>query len=216
VRCALEKGQLLIQLDHSKLVAPVKVELNVPERFLAQLRPGQTIEVKIAAFPGRTFSGQVYFVAPQVDSSTRTALVKACLPNPDLALKPGMFASLDLALRLRERAVVIPESAILSNADRTSMFIVDAESNAQIRPVKLGMRVAGMVELTSGLQGGERVVAEGLQKVRPGAKVLPAGSNEGESGRAGEWEHERNFVHKLRSVHAPSPRSASNAPCSPR
>lgn len=172
----------LVDLD------PVKVEVNVPERFLAQLQAGQVIEVKIAAFPGRPFKGPVYFVGPQVDPATRTALVKARLPNPELVLKPGMFANLDISLQVRDKAVVIPESAIMSNADRTSVFVIDAESNAQVRPVVVGVRLAGVVEITSGLQGGERVVSEGLQKVRPGSKVKPApmqgSAGEGEKGRS--------------------------------
>ncbi len=150
---------------------PVKAEVNVPERFLGQLQIGQNIEVKIAAFPGRTFKGTVYFIAPQVDPATRTALVKARLPNPDLVLRPGMFANLDLALQIREKAVVIPEAAVMFSADRASIFVVDGESNAQIRPVNVGVRLAGIVEITKGLQGGEKVIVEGLQKVRPGGKV---------------------------------------------
>lgn len=158
----------LIDLD------PVKVELNVPERFVSQLKVGQQIEIKVAAYPGRTFVGEVFFVAPFVESATRTALVKARIDNPKAELKPGMFANLNLTLTLKEDAIVIPESSVIASGDRTIVYVVDKTDTAQIRPVKLGIRQAGLVEIVGGLKAGERVVAEGIQKIRPGGKVKPA------------------------------------------
>ncbi len=152
----------------------VKVEVAVPERFIGQLNAGQTVELAVAAFPGEKFRGELYFIAPQVDPATRTALVKARIPNAARRLKPGMFANLDLTLKLKDNAVVIPEDAVMASGDRTLVYVVGADDTAQIRPVKLGIRMAGSVEVVSGLQGGERVVAEGVQKVRPGGKVRAA------------------------------------------
>ena len=117
----------------------------------------------------------LYFIAPQVDTATRTALVKAKIANPDFALKPGMFANLDLTLQLRAEAVVVPEPAIMVNADRAMLYIVDKDSNAQLRPVKLGVRQAGVVEILQGVEAGQLVIVEGVQKVRPGARVKLAG-----------------------------------------
>src|SRR6185295_13308451 len=84
----------------------VKVEVNVPERFLGQLSVGQSLELTVAAYPGDKFKGEVYFIAPQVDPATRTAFVKAKIANAGHKLKPGMFASLDLTLKLKDQAVV--------------------------------------------------------------------------------------------------------------
>ena len=154
---------------------PVKLEVNVPERFLSLVKLGQSIELRVAAFAGQKFKGDVYFIAPQVDTATRTALVKARIPNPDFALKPGMFANLDLTLQLRADAVVVPEPAIMVNADRAMLYVVDKDMNAQLRPVKLGVRSAGVVEILEGVVAGQLVIVEGVQKVRPGSKVKPAG-----------------------------------------
>ena len=87
-----------------------------------------------------------------------------------------MFANVDLTLRVKDAALVVPESAVLYSGDRTMVYVVDPQDTAQIRPVKLGVRLAGLVEIVDGLQPGERVVAEGLQKVRPGGKVKASAS----------------------------------------
>lgn len=152
----------------------VKVELSVPERYLGQIRPGQTISFAVDAYPGQKFSGTVFFVSPQLDAATRTALVKARVPNPDRRLRGGMFAKLDLEVRLRDAALVIPEPAIVANGDNTLVFVVDARTNAVMKPVKVGLRLAGKAEITQGLSAGELVVVEGAQKLRPGAPVILA------------------------------------------
>lgn len=150
---------------------PVKVELNVPERFMSRVAVGQKIELTVAAYRGEKFTGEVYFIAPQIDSVNRTALVKAKVANSDLRLKPGMFASLDLTLKVKEDAVVIPEAALIPQGENVVVVVVDNEMTAQMRPVKTGLRQAGRVEVIEGLKGGETIVVEGWQKARPGGKV---------------------------------------------
>jgi len=162
----------------------VKVEVNVPERFLSQVRVGQELDLEVAAFPGRQFKGKVYFVAPEVSPTTRTALVKALISNPQHELKPGMFANLDLTLQVRAAAVVIPESALVLQQDKATVFVVGADDVVQSKLVSVGLRMPGLVEITHGLQAGEKVIAEGTQKVRPGAKVLILPANNGSSGKA--------------------------------
>jgi membrane fusion protein, multidrug efflux system len=162
---------------------PVKVEFHVPEKFLGQVKEKQRIEVTVESYPNEKFSGEVFFVSPYVDPTNRTALVKAAIPNPDTRLKPGMFANLDLALVVREKSTVIPESAItqiLTNG-QAMVIAVDSANTAQLRKIKTGVRLVGLVEVLEGLKPGERVIVEGLQKVVPGAPVRIAP----ESGNAG-------------------------------
>lgn len=149
----------------------VKVEVNVPEKYLGEIKTGQPLEFRVAAYPGETFRGEVYFVAPQLDEATRTALVKARVANPGARLKGGMFASLDLSLRLKEDALIIPEPALVNNGDRVVVFVVGPQTNAVLKPVQIGLRLAGKAEVTSGLSPGELVIVEGVQKLRPDAPV---------------------------------------------
>jgi membrane fusion protein (multidrug efflux system) len=157
----------LVDLD------PVKVEVGVPERFLSQLALGQNIDITVATYAGRKFTGKVFFIAPFVDPAFRTALVKAKIPNPKQELKPGMFANLDLTLKIRDNSVVIPEPALvqLLEGQRAQIYTVSASNTAQSVTVQLGVRLPGQVEVLSGLSGGEKVIVEGTQKIGPGVKV---------------------------------------------
>ncbi len=152
-------------------VTPVKVEIRVPERFLGQLKIGQSIAFRVPAYPEEVFRGEVYFIDPQVDVATRTVLVKATQPNEDGRLRPGMFGNLDLVLQVREQAITIPESALLRDGDAAFVYIISPEQQAQMVPVTLGTRLPGRLEITQGLSGGEWVIYEGTQKIGPGAPV---------------------------------------------
>ncbi len=158
----------------------VKVEFNVPERFLSVCRTGQSIDVKVAAYPEQTFSGSVFFVAPYVETELRTTLIKAAVPNPKGLLKPGMFATLDLTLTIRDQAIVIPEPALFRTLDdqRAMVYVIDEENLAQFRTVTVGERKTRKVEITQGLSEGEMVIVEGTQKIGPGSpvKLAPAES----------------------------------------
>ncbi len=152
----------------------VKVEVKVPEKYLRQLQLGQPLEFSVAAFAGEKFRGEVYFISPQLEESTRTALIKAKIPNPEGKLRGGMFASLNLTLQLRDAAITIPDPSLMNNGDKFSIFVVDDQGAAQVRSVEVGLRLPGRVEIMKGLDGGEKVVVEGLQKLRPGSRVTLA------------------------------------------
>jgi membrane fusion protein (multidrug efflux system) len=160
----------LVDLD------PLKVEVNVPERFLSQVLPGQKVELAVAAWPDRNFTGEVFFISPYVDPQTRTALIKATVPNPGHLLKPGMFAGLDLTLQVRSNAIVVPEAAInqVLEGDRANLMLVGANNTAEVRLVKVGLRIEGGVEIVDGLVEGEMVIVEGFQKIGPGMPVVLA------------------------------------------
>lgn len=153
-------------------IDPVKVDFRVPERLLSQVRTGQQIVFRVAAYPGEEFRGEVYFIDPEVDAETRTVLVKALHANEDGRLRPGMFGNLELVLRVREQAVTVPESALIRDGDSVMLYIIDGEGNAQPVPVDVGTRLPGRVEILKGLQGGEQVIFEGTQKIGPGAPVV--------------------------------------------
>ena len=136
-------------------------------------RQGQTLEVKVAAYPEMSFTGEVYFVAPFVEPELRTTLVKARIANEESLLKPGMFATVDLTLTVREEAIVIPEPALFRSLDeeRAMVYVIDQAGQAQMRTVRVGERKARKVEILQGLTAGEEVDVRGCAR-RKSASVL--------------------------------------------
>lgn len=196
----------LVDLD------PIKAEINIPERFVSQLKVGQRIQFKVAAYQDREFTGEVYFISPHVDPATRTALIKALIVNEEFALKPGMFASVDLTLRTRNNSVVIPEPALsqVMEGGRASVYVVGPDKVAQVRQVSLGVRLTGWVEVLDGLQGGEMVVVEGVQKVTPGSKVRFAPA-EAAAAYEGKREKEKGKSAGDGDVRGPKPKEAPSS-----
>ena len=136
---------------------------------MGALRTGQQVAARTTAFPGREFSGRVLSVDSRVDPATRSVIVRASVPNRDGALKPGMF--LTVALSQDERpALVIPEEALVPEQARQFVYLVQGSTVAK-REVSLGRREPGFVEITAGLDAGDRVVVEGTLKLRDGATV---------------------------------------------
>ncbi len=150
---------------------PMKAEFRVPERYLGQLKEGQPIEAMVAAYSDKQFGGEVYFIDPQIDEQTRTALVKAKLPNPEGKLHRGMFVNLNLIVNIRDQAITVPEIALIPKGDDVFVFVVDADHKAQMKKVQVGTRMADKAEITEGLSAGEYVVVEGYQKIGPGSLV---------------------------------------------
>src|SRR5690606_17614847 len=118
----VDRGQSLSSLVK---VDPLEVSFNVPERYFSRIREGQVIEFTTVAYADETFTGQVFFIAPQVDPRSRTVEVKAQVPNEEGRLRPGMFGKLQLVFTIREEALTIPEAAVSFMGDATSVVVMD-------------------------------------------------------------------------------------------
>jgi membrane fusion protein (multidrug efflux system) len=147
--------------------------LDVPERYADQLKRGQLVSFQVAALPGRNFSGEVIFIDPTVELPGRTILIKAVVPNPRRELASGMFIEARLATSIRPNAIVVPEDAILPMQGATFVWVVK-EGKADRRQVTLGVRTAGWAEIVGGgIEAGDQVVVGGLERLFPGAVVMP-------------------------------------------
>jgi membrane fusion protein (multidrug efflux system) len=159
-------GTTITTLDD---ITVIKVDFSVPENVLAGLREGLKVTAIAAAFPTREFSGTVTGVDSRVDQVSRSVTVRANIPNPDLALKPGMFLNVTLA-RDEHDALLVPEAALVPEQSRQFLFVVE-DGRAIRREVRIGRRQPGRVEVVAGLKAGEEVIVEGTQKVREGGAV---------------------------------------------
>jgi membrane fusion protein (multidrug efflux system) len=151
--------------------------------FLAQLKKDQVVNVRVDAFPGQQFTGRVYAVETSLDEKTRTAMLRARVANPGARLRPGMFARVSLPVGQREKAVLVPEQALVPRGDRNFVYRV-VDGKAALTPVELGSRNPGEVEIAKGLAAGDIVVTEGQIKLQDGAPVMvlpdtPAAKPEG-------------------------------------
>lgn len=155
----------------------IKLDFRVPETYLARLAVGQPLRVAVDAYPEAQFGGAIYAIEPSIDEQTRTVLVRARVGNPDLQLRPGMFARVNLQLGVREQAVWIPEEAIVPRGRDSFVFRV-VDGKAQEVRVRTGARKVGEVEIVEGVAAGDLVVTEGNHRLRTGAAVAVTGGGE--------------------------------------
>jgi membrane fusion protein (multidrug efflux system) len=154
-------------------ISVIKLDFSVPETALSTMRVGLPVRATSAAWPGRTFEGTIVSIGSRVDPVSRAVVVRAELPNPEALLKPGMLLGVAIDAAPRE-AVVIPEIAVVSVGSRHFVFEVAEGDVARQVEVALGSRRAGEVEIVRGLEPGQRVVTDGIVKLRDGAKVAVA------------------------------------------
>lgn len=163
----VKAGQDIARLEG---IGTLKLDFRVPELYLGRIRSNQQVQVRVDAFLGETFHGAIYAVEPSVDEQTRTVLLRALVPNPDVRLKPGMFARVLLVLGTRENALIVPEQAIVPRGNDNYVFRI-VEGKAALAKVELGARRMGEVEITKGLAAGDHIVVDGQLKLKPGVPV---------------------------------------------
>jgi membrane fusion protein, multidrug efflux system len=149
-------------------VSPQRAVFQVPERYADQVAVGQRVTFRVAALPGREFSGRVDFVDPVVQLPARTLTIKAQVPNPRRELQSGMFIEARLATDVRPKAVVIAEDGVLPLQGSNFVWVV-IDGKATRRQVELGVRTPGFVEARSGVEAGEQVVVGGQERLAEGA-----------------------------------------------
>jgi membrane fusion protein, multidrug efflux system len=159
-------GTVITTLDDT---STIKLDFSVPERVVGAMKPGLTLEARSVAYPGQVFVGKVASVDSRVDPNTRSAIVRALVPNAEGLLKPGMFLNVHLS-RGTADVLVVPEESLVPEQGDVFVYVVQ-DGKASKRKIQTGQRAVGTVQVTDGLQAGEVVVTEGTQKLRDGASV---------------------------------------------
>lgn len=152
--------------DHSL----VWVHVEVYEQDIGLVRLGQRATMTVESFPGRQFTGKVTYVEPHVMEQTRTMRVRLEFPNPDLILKPGMYAEVNLHVP-SATVLAVPESAVLRTGDRDIVFVDHGQGRMELRRVQLGRRAEDYYEVLQGLDAGERIVVAGNFLIDAESKV---------------------------------------------
>ena len=179
------KTELYMLADLSR----VWVYVDVYEEDLPWVKQGDKADMRVRAVPGRIFSGTVTYIYPYMERKTRTARVRLEFDNPDLLLKPEMFANITLRSGRVVDAVVVPGEAVVRSGERDLLFVVRAPGKFEPRPVTLGLASEGRVQIIEGVAAGEEVVTsaqfliDSESKLREAtAKMLEslAGDNSGD------------------------------------
>jgi membrane fusion protein (multidrug efflux system) len=165
----------LVSVDpmHVYFPVPQRTVIEYQRRFGADPTNAQArVLVRVTRADGSQYPlpGQVDFVDVQVDRGTDTLVIRARIPNPEGALVDGEFANVSIEGATPERALVIPQAALLSDQSGAFVFVVE-NGRAVAKRVKLGQRLGAEIAVTEGLTEGAMVIVEGIQRVRPGAPV---------------------------------------------
>jgi RND family efflux transporter MFP subunit len=151
-------------------VDPLRVELTVPEQYVAAVASGREVTFTVDAYPGETFTGQVRYVSPSVTAETRALVVEAIVPNAQGQLKPGFFATARIAQVSSAPALLVPATAVRTVAGTARVFVVTGD-RVEERVVMVGQSVDDRIEITDGLKAGDRVATSGVATLADGVRV---------------------------------------------
>jgi Cu(I)/Ag(I) efflux system membrane fusion protein len=152
---------------------PVWIDLEVFEGDLSLLREGMEVSLDLSNVPGRSFSAEIDYVYPTLDRERRAARVRLVVPNPDLALRPGMHARANLEVDLGER-LLVPREAVVYTGPRRIVFVDVGEGRLLPREVVTGQGAPTHLEVLSGLEEGERVVSSGTFLIASESRIRSA------------------------------------------
>ncbi|SRR6056297_894237 len=168
------------------MLDPIQVDFTLAERDFPRIAVGDRIEVEVAAYPGERFVGEVIALDSSVVPESRTFRVRARLSNPELRLRPGMFANVHAFRGRQDRVVAVPRTAISYNTYGDFVYaVVEGDDGLVVerRTVRTGRVRDGEVEIADGLDAGTRIVATALLRLRNGERVRIAEDTDGaESG----------------------------------
>ena len=199
---SVQKGEILIKLKSGDLIAPfsgvlgytgltedifisdnifiitlddnstIYSDIKIPENYSAFMKKGLPVDVKISSYKNKIFQGEIDFVSSRINADTRSLLSRIKINNPDLELISGSLLEVDVKFNLRN-SLSVPDTSVMVEGDKSYVYKIDDDNVANKIEVKTGIRNNKNIEIVSGLNEGEIIVAEGLKKVRPRGKIKP-------------------------------------------
>ena len=151
-------------------ISRVKISVGIPERYLATVKKGNSVNIKFDVFPDEEFTGVISFISPTINPTNRTFEIEIVLNNNDRRLKPEMSASVTITKETLDNAIVLDQDLIVDNVDEQYVFILENDI-AKKKIIKLGGRNGNKVLIESGLNQGEKLITIGFQALADGDKV---------------------------------------------
>ena len=198
----VKKGEVLVKLKSGNIIAPfsgvlgytgltedilvsnnifiitlddnstIYSDIKIPENYSSSIKKGLPVEVKLSSFKEKIFLGEVDFVSSRINADTRSLLSRIKIENEDLELISGSLLEVSVKFNLRN-SLSVPDTSVMIEGDKSYVYKINEENIANKTEVKTGLRGDKNIEIISGLNEGDIIVAEGLKKVRPRGKIKP-------------------------------------------
>ena len=211
----VKKGEILIKLKSGNILAPfsgvlgytgltedifvsnnifiitlddnstIYSDIKIPENYSASIKKGLPVEVKISSYKNKIFKGEVDFVSSRINADTRSLLSRIKVENENLELISGSLLEVSIMFNMRN-SLGVPDTSIIMEGEKAFIYKVSPKNIVNKIEVQIGNRSEGKVEILSGLSEGDIIVAEGLKKVYPRAKINPI--KEGEEKNQSSWK----------------------------
>ena len=160
---------VIISLDDNSVIYS---DIKIPESYASFIKKGLPVEAIASSYKNKVFIGQVDFISSRINADTRSVLSRIKIDNKDLELLSGSLLEITVKFNLRN-SLSVPDTSIMMEGDKTFIYKVSEKNIASKTEVKIGLRGDGKVEVLSGLNLGDKIVAEGLKKVRPRSEIKP-------------------------------------------
>ena len=180
IGAVVDSDSVITTLDDTSVI---KLDFTLPEIYLSGLNVGMSVNARSPAYPDLKFEGVVAVLSSRVDPETRTLMIRAQLPNPERLIKPGMLLTVDLVKEQRQ-SLVIPEEAVILDKEKKFVLSITPDNTVEKKEIFTGRRRPGKVEVIGGLEAGQKLIIQGLTRVRPGS-IVNVVETRGAGGSAG-------------------------------
>ena len=159
----------IITLDDNSTIFS---DIKIPESFAPFIKKGLPIEARVSSYKNKVFNGEIDFISSRINADTRSLLSRIKINNKDLELLSGSLLEITVKFNLRN-SLSVPDTSVMIEGDKSYIYTVSDEDITNKTEVEIGLRGEGKVEILSGINEGDQIVAEGLKKVRPRGKIKP-------------------------------------------
>lgn len=158
-------------------VSRVKVQAGIPEKYITDFKVGNQVTIRFDAMPGKEFTGNISYIAPEASSSIRTFLAEMIVDNSQGLIKAGIMGNADILKKAYPNAFAIPLNAVVLTQKGRIVYVVKTDSTVEERDVEVGPVGNLLIKIDKGLTQGDRVVVKGQQQIAAGEKVKIVGEN---------------------------------------
>ena len=165
----VSNSTFIITLDDNSIIFS---DIKIPENYSAVMKKGLPIEVRVSSYKNKIFNGEVNFVSSRINAETRSLLTRIKINNNNLELISGSLLEVSVKFNLRN-SLSIPDTSVMMEGEKAYVYKVSKDNVVNKTEIKVGLRSEGSIEVISGLNIGDVIVAEGLKKVYPRSKIKP-------------------------------------------